>query len=74
MIRVDLHAGQGELVKGEYNSIGKSIISWAQENEVPMMQGLRNGEKKEMYRDVIHLNEKGQRHLAECLVKIYKVL
>lgn len=65
-----LHAEQGELAKGEYNSMGKSIIAWAQENEVPLMQGLRNGEAETMYRDVIHLNEKGQRHLADCLKRM----
>ena len=69
-----LHAELGELERQEYNEMGGEILEWAYNNDVPVMQGLRNGEKKEMYRDVIHLNDKGQRHLAECLKKIVKEL
>ena len=69
-----LHAELGELERQEYNEMGGEILEWAYNNDVPVMQGLRNGEKKEMYRDVIHLNEKGQRHLTECLKKIVKEL
>lgn len=66
-----LHAERGELERGEYNAMGKCIIAWAKENGVTLMQGLRHGENETMYRDVIHLNEKGQRHLADCLKMLY---
>ena len=65
-----LHAEQGEVYRGEYNEMGKQIISWAQEAGVSCYTGLAMGETVDMYRDVIHLNEKGQRHLSECLKKI----
>ena len=69
-----LHAELGELERQEYNEMGGEILRWANNNDVPVMQGMKYGERKEMYRDVIHLNEKGQRHLAECLKKIVKEL
>lgn len=69
-----LHAELGELERQEYNEMGGEILKWAYNNDVPVMQGMKYGERKEMYRDVIHLNEKGQRHLADCLKRTYKVL
>lgn len=67
-----LHAELGELEKQEYNEMGGEILKWAYNNGVPVMQGMKYGERKEMYRDVIHLNEKGQRHLADCLKRMAK--
>lgn len=34
------------------------------------MTGLESGETPKMFRDGIHLNEEGQRHLAKCLEKL----
>lgn len=65
-----LHAETGELRQGCYNQMGQEILSWALSNGVPVMKGLESGEKEYMYRDVIHLNEKGQRHLASCMEKL----
>lgn len=62
-----LHAETGELRQGKYNQMGKEILSWALSNRVPVIKGLELGEKEYMYRDVIHFNEKGQRHLASCM-------
>lgn len=67
-----LHAELGELERQEYNEMGGEILEWAYNNGVPVMQGMKYGERKEMYRDVIHLNEKGQRHLADCLKRMAK--
>lgn len=67
-----LHAEKGELEAGKYNEMGEMIIKWARQNNVPLMQGLKNGETVDMYRDLIHFNEKGQRHLASCLETIIK--
>lgn len=65
-----LHAETGELQRGTYNDMGQQICQWAETNSVPLMKGLENGEKTEMYKDIIHFNEKGQRHLADCLKKM----
>lgn len=69
-----LHAETGELQRGAYNEMGQQICQWAEENQVLLMKGLEEGEKTEMYKDIIHLNEKGQRHLADCLKKIVSEL
>ena len=37
------------------------------------MKGLDAGESVDMYRDGIHLNEKGQRHLAKCLEQLIEI-
>lgn len=65
-----LHAEQGEVKAKRYNEMGQQIITWANETGIPLIQGLNNGETIDMYRDVIHLNERGQRHLAWCLEHI----
>lgn len=69
-----LHAETGELQRGAYNDMGQQICQWAETNQIPLMKGLKNGETAEMYKDIIHFNEKGQRHLANCLKKIVSEL
>lgn len=69
-----LHAETGELQRGTYNEMGQQICQWAETNHVALMKGLENGEKAEMYKDIIHFNEKGQRHLADCLKKMVSEL
>lgn len=65
-----LHAEIRELRQGYYNGMGQEIKAWGKKNDVPVVCGLVSGEKEYMYRDVIHFNERGQRHLAECMGKI----
>lgn len=69
-----LHAETGELQRGAYNDMGQQICQWAETNQIPLMKGLKNGETAEMYKDIIHFNEKGQRHLANCLKKMVSEL
>lgn len=69
-----LHAETGELQQDSYNEMGQQICQWAETNKVLLMKGLKNGEKPEMYKDIIHLNEKGQRHLASCLEQLVNEL
>ena len=69
-----LHAEIGELQRGAYNDMGQQICQWAETNQIPLMKGLKNGETAEMYKDIIHFNEKGQRHLANCLKKMVSEL
>lgn len=65
-----LHAEQGELAAKEYNVMGQQIMSWAKESNVPLTDGISSGETPDMYHDAIHLNAKGQRHLADCMERI----
>lgn len=69
-----LHAETGELQRGKYNEMGQQICQWVETNHVPLMKGLEQGEKIGMYKDIIHFNEKGQRHLADCLKKMVSEL
>lgn len=62
-----LHAETDEIAAGRYNEMGQMIIRWAHEHNVRLVQGLHNGERMDMYHDNIHFNERGQRHLADCL-------
>lgn len=66
-----LHAEQAELMTGEYNDMGKAIIKWADSRSVPLINGMEEGETSDMYIDIIHMNEKGQRHLADVLKRFY---
>lgn len=69
---VYLHAEKSELKSGRYNNQGQDIIAWANEHKVPIYLGLKNGEALDGLRDNIHLNEQGQRRLANAFEKIYK--
>lgn len=64
---VYLHAETGELMQGSYNEMGYEIMEWAEKNGVPLMKGMDRGENESMYKDMIHLNGKGQKHLAASL-------
>lgn len=64
-----LHAETNEIEKGQYNEMGEEIIKWANTNSIPLINGIQNGETADMYKDVIHFNEKGQKHLANILIK-----
>lgn len=66
-----LHAEQDEVKAGSYNEMGQMIIEWAEAHGVKLVEGLKAGEKENMYHDKIHLNEAGQRFLATQLVKMY---
>ena len=69
---VYLHAEKSEVVSGKYNSRGQEIIAWANEHGIPIYLGLENGEDLDGLRDNIHLNELGQRRLANTFEKIYQ--
>lgn len=65
-----LHAEQDEVKAGSYNEMGQMIIKWAAAHGVRLVEGLKAGEKENMYHDKIHFNEVGQRFLATQLVYI----
>ena len=67
---VYLHAETGEIAAGQYNDMGQRIIAWADSCDVTLLTGLETGETIDMYHDIIHVNAKGQRHIAECLKRM----
>ena len=67
-----LHPEKGEVEKNEYKEGGKLIIDWANTHHVKLVDGLKEGVTTDMFRDVIHLNEKGQRNLANSFKNIIK--
>ena len=67
-----LHPELGEVMNRQYKEGGKLIMEWAEKHHVRLVNGLAEGVTTDMYRDVIHLNEKGQRNLANSLEKIIK--
>ena len=67
-----LHAETGELTASKYKKGGLLIKEWTKKNNVRLIEGLHEGETKDMYRDIIHFNEKGQRLLANRLEQIFK--
>ncbi len=69
---VYLHAETGELACRHYNDMGQQILHWADSAHVMLINGMEEGESKEMYRDAIHLNYRGQQHLAQVLAKYVK--
>ena len=67
-----LHPEMGEVESKEYKEGGKLIIEWANTHHVKLVVGLKEDVTPDMFRDVIHLNEKGQRNLANSFKKIIK--
>lgn len=67
-----LHAEVNEIDLGQYNEMGKEIIKWAESNHVYLVTGIETEETKDMYKDAIHYNEKGQRHLANVMKSMSK--
>lgn len=68
---VYLHPEISEVYNQKYNIMGEEIINWCKKNDVPLMYGLKNM-KTFMYNDIIHLNERGQKQLAENLEHFIK--
>lgn len=68
-----LHPEMGEVENKEYKEGGKLIIEWAKANGVKLVNGLDEGVTTSMFRDVIHLNEKGQRNLANSLERLFTI-
>ena len=62
-----LHPEQSEISAKKYTEQGDEIIEWAKKNQVTLIKGLDLGFVLSDYRDNIHLNEAGQRKLAQVL-------
>lgn len=68
-LTIYLHADKNELKSGVYNSQGQEIIRFAKENSIPIILDLQNGLEMSDFRDNIHLNNKGQKKLANTIIK-----
>ncbi|KAA6313517.1 hypothetical protein EZS27_035720 [termite gut metagenome] len=68
-----LHPDKAELIEGKYDYQGNEIIKFCTDNNIFLLRGLEC-EDKSGFRDGIHLNEHGQRMLAEVLLPEIKRL
>lgn len=66
-----LHPEVGEVMSRKYKEGGLMIMEWAKTHHVKLIDGLNEGVTVDMYRDVIHLNEKGQRNLAKSFEDMF---
>lgn len=64
-----LHAEQRELESKQFCQTGLQIKQWADSANVILIDGIKEGENMDLYHDVVHFNNKGQRHLANVLKK-----
>lgn len=63
-----LHPDKVEVEKGNYNYEGEEIISFCKSSSILLIKGLDIMSLEE-YRDNIHVNEKGQRVIADAMSK-----
>ena len=69
-----MHPDKKEVENGYYEDSGKEIIKFCTERNIPLFLGM-DVEDKNCFRDDIHLNEQGQRVLANTLLlEIEKLL
>ena len=70
---VYLHAERTEALNKKYNSMGEKIIQMLNSDKVKHILGIDHTLDETYYRDFIHLNNKGQKKLAEALEPEIKV-
>jgi hypothetical protein len=66
-----LHPDKAELIERKYDYQGNEIVKFCTDNNIPLLRGL-GYEDESGFRDRIHLNERGQRMLAEALLSEIK--
>lgn len=72
---VCLHAEKSEIEMGDFNEMGKEILSYCDKNNIKVISGLEIGEQLSDFRDLIHINEMGQKRWARSLYKeIYQTI
>jgi hypothetical protein len=54
---------------GSYNEQGAEIIKFANENNIPIIFDLENGFSSSDFRDKIHINDRGQKKIANLIEK-----
>ena len=70
-LKIILHPDLSEVIRGSYNQQGQEITRFSEANNVPIIKLIDTNYQQDFYRDGIHLNEKGQKHLSEIIVKDY---
>lgn len=66
-----LHAEKIEFNAGKYNKRGELIVKWANDNNVSLIKDIEYLDEKS-YRDNIHLNEHGQKIIANVMKSVYR--
>lgn len=67
-----LHAERSEIKKGAYNEQGQEIIAFAEQNGIPLIRDLDHGARADELRDNIHLNDAGQRRIADVMFEVFQ--
>lgn len=67
---VYLHADQEENAGKKYNEQGEEIIAWCKKNDIRLVEDILVMQKGD-YRDGIHINNSGQRKLANIMEQIF---
>ena len=71
-LAVYLHAEKEEFEQKRYNEQGQTIIKFFQDNEIKIVKDLEHDLNYSDYRDNIHISEKGQKTMADNILKLYK--
>lgn len=64
---VYVHATRNELKNGAYDKYGQELMRLLNQNQIRFIEGIKHLTSEQYYRDMIHLNEKGQGRLAAIL-------
>lgn len=67
-LTIYLHAETTELQAKEYNEQGQQIIDFCNKNNLVLIKDLDEGMLTSDYRDGIHLNERGQKKMAQMIL------
>jgi hypothetical protein len=70
---VYLHPTRQEVMDNKYDVRGERIIKFCNDNQIPLIEGLKH-ETRSAFMDAIHLNELGQKILANTLLSEIKTL
>ncbi len=64
-----LHPDKIEFIQQDYTNEGHEIIHFAKEHNIHLIEGLKSKMDTSAYVDLIHVNEKGQRSIAEAIMQ-----
>jgi hypothetical protein len=68
-----LHPDKKEFLSGKYTPEGNAIVDFCKSNSIPLLEGMKY-ETESGFRDMIHMNEQGQKKLAATLLPEIKNL
>ena len=64
-----LNPDKTELIAHRYNQQGQEIIKFCKDNSIEVIEGIETT-KLEDYRGIIHMNNQGQRHMANAIKNV----